>query len=151
MVDHPNILKLHKIHISKQFVFLVTDIATGGSLESYMNLRLKKGNHITDAECSDIIKQILSGLAYIHKLNVIHRDIGPKNILMRSKKDIRVLIADFGLGTKLADSDMLTASQKCGTAIYMAPEQLQGNNYTTVFYYEINIYYREWIFGRRVF
>jgi len=135
IVDHPNILKLHRFHATKKFLFLVTDLAIGGSLKSFIRIKQITREAISDSECSDIIKQILSGLTYIHKLNVVHRDINPKNILVESKESekLNVVIADFGLGTELYDYEMSSATQRCGTIIYMAPEQLKGDRYNTVF------------------
>ena len=50
----------------------------------------------------------------------MHRDLKPENILMRSKNDLKLVIADFGLATK-ADADEYLYL-KCGTPGYVAPE-----------------------------
>jgi len=136
-VDHPNILKLRKVHISQRFLFIVTDLASGGSLKSYMRLKQITKQHLSDEECSCIVRQILEGLAHIHNLNILHRDIKPKNILVKQnkQKELEVIIADLGLGTKLIDHDYDAVTERVGTIIFMAPEQLKGNKYTTVFLY----------------
>lgn len=111
------------------------ELAEGGSLFKLMDFRKKLKNPLSDTEASIIIKQILSALYQIHKMHILHRDIKPKNILMRSQKKIQdsVLIADFGLCILLDNCNNYQASERCGTMIYMAPEQFQGNLYTTVF------------------
>jgi len=136
MSDHPNILKLHRVHASRRFLFLVTSLLPGGSLKSYMRMRQITREPIKDEECSHIIKQILTGLEYIHKLNIVHRDIKPKNILIEStkNKNLHVIIADLGLSTELFDCDLRTSRQRCGTVNFMAPEQIKGNSYSTVFF-----------------
>jgi serine/threonine protein kinase len=47
-----------------------------------------------------ISKQILQGLAYLHRKNIAHRDLKPANILINSEGVVK--IADFGLAKKLA-------------------------------------------------
>lgn len=63
----------------------------------------------------------------------MHRDLKPENILMRSKEELKLVIADFGLATK-ADADKYLYL-KCGTPGYVAPEVINladtETHYTT--------------------
>ena len=76
------------------------------------------------------MKQILEAILYIHNLDIVHRDLKPQNILMRSFHQLQgtVKIADFGLGMQ----DTYASTDKCGTMIYMAPEQLTRTIYRKV-------------------
>ncbi len=69
--------------------------------------------------------QILSGMAYAHKQNTIHRDLKPQNILV-FENDL-VMIGDFGLGKNLGENAYAMAltetDDQLGTFAYMAPEQ----------------------------
>lgn len=70
------------------------------------------------------MKNILIGLEYIHSKGMIHRDLKPSNILLKSTKCKHdIVIADFGLATKLNDIENLYG--KCGTPGYVAPEILR--------------------------
>ncbi len=135
MINHPNVVKLRRVHETIQHVFMVMELAEAGTLKSFATLRKINRRQITDLESSTIVRQILSGLKDIHKHHIIHRDVNPKNILMTSFTNLEgaVLIADFGLGIILDEYDQETATEHCGTMIYMAPEQLRDLRYNTVY------------------
>lgn len=85
----------------------------GGSLE---------GLHISQEHVlSDLAKQVLSGLAYLHRLHIVHRDIKPSNLLINSKKNVK--IADFGVSRILAQT-MDPCNSSVGTIAYMSPERI---------------------------
>lgn len=129
-LNNPNIVKVHNVHESREYTFIVMEIIEGGSLKSFIENRIKAHNPISDDECSQIIKQILLGLDTIHNHHIIHRDINPNNILFRSS-DINdgLVIIDFGLAIRL---EATKTNRKCGTILYMAPEQINGEEYNTV-------------------
>ena len=79
---------------------------------------------ITEHELWRFIRDVASGLAYLHDNDVIHRDIKPENILQDERGDY--VISDFGLSTKMR-STLRQASMRqndgfSGTIAYMAPE-----------------------------
>ena len=86
------------------------------------------------------LKQIASGIAHLHRLKIIHRDIKPQNILVSLGKpqtvkgvkttSLRLLISDFGLCKKLGvdeSSFLQTVNHAAGSFGYRAPEVLRGD------------------------
>jgi len=63
-----------------------------------------------------LLKQVLDGLEYIHRLGVIHRDLKPANIYLTPEMTIK--IGDFGL----ADNVHSGRTGICGTPNYISPE-----------------------------
>ena len=77
---------------------------------------------------TDIAKQCLDALAYLHALGIIHRDIKPSNIYL-SKKDGTVKIGDFGV-SKLLQPSAPFATTFVGTPFYLCPELCMGDPYS---------------------
>ena len=77
---------------------------------------------------SNITRQILLGLQYLHKNKIIHRDLKPENILMNYNEKI-VKICDFGISTAVDYRKTLLVRSIAGTKAYMAPEVLLQKKY----------------------
>lgn len=77
-----------------------------------------------------IILQILRGIAHMHALNVIHRDVKPANILL--KKDCTTVLGDFGLARwvpAIVNEQNMMLTDNVVTRWYRAPEVLMGKSY----------------------
>ncbi|CAO3615607.1 unnamed protein product [Cunninghamella blakesleeana] len=119
-VHHPHLISLHDLYETKDAVYIVTDLASGGELFQQL---LDKGSY-TERDACHLIAQILEGLAYLHDHDIVHRDIKPENLLFATKEpDSKLMITDFGLSKILKHHDdiLMTA---CGTPGYVAPEVL---------------------------
>src|SRR5436309_9392261 len=90
-------------------------------------LREKQGT-ISFKQAIDIGIQIADGLSAAHEKGIVHRDIKPENIMIR--KDGIAQIMDFGLAKLRASGSKISRLTKegstVGTAGYMSPEQVQG-------------------------
>ncbi len=127
------------MHESNEHMVFVMQLVKAGSLESFMRYRRAKGQPISDAEASTIMRQILEGIAHIHLMNIIHRDLKPQNILLSSFRSLEdsVKIADFGLGTQLAEFESQGATEKCGTMTFASPELMYKQYYQKVCFLRI--------------
>lgn len=95
-LDHPNIVRLLEVYEDKKSIYLVTELFEAQELYDE-NVIVGK---VREADAADIIRQVLSAVAYCHRKNVCHRDIKAENILI-SHPDIlkirnKVKILDFG-------------------------------------------------------
>lgn len=67
---------MHGLYESKDAVYIVTDLASGGELFTQL---LAKGNY-TEKDASAMVKQLLLGVEYLHSLDIVHRDLKPENV-----------------------------------------------------------------------
>ena len=89
-IDHPNLIKLFEVIETSHFLHLVTDYCNGGGLDYQLNEYLEKYNHpFTEEIVQNIMRQIISGIQYLHEKNIIHCKINLFNILLNfdSEKD----------------------------------------------------------------
>jgi serine/threonine protein kinase len=114
---HPNICTIHSVEEEDGKVFIVMEYVEGKTLKDMdQNIGLK--------QAIEIGIQVADGLAAAHEKGIVHRDIKPDNIMVR--KDGRVQIMDFGLAKLKGVSRLTKEGSTVGTAGYMSPEQVQG-------------------------
>eukprot|EP01084_Bolivina_argentea_P186470 321423_1 len=78
LVDHPNIVNLHEVYTDPYFTYLVMEYVPGGEL--FDGIVSKK--YFPEAECRSVMHQLLSGMAYLHNHNIIHRGLKPEKLLL---------------------------------------------------------------------
>ncbi|MEG3834691.1 serine/threonine-protein kinase [Microcoleus sp. AT8-B1] len=92
----PRFRELFRVTISDRgYLFLVQDYVPGQTYRFLLDARKRQGLRFIEAEINQLLLQILPLLEYIHSLGVIHRDISPDNLILRSSDGMPVLI-DFG-------------------------------------------------------
>lgn len=122
-LTHPNIVQLLETFEDKHKVYLVMELVTGGELFDRI---VQKGSY-TEKDASDLIRQVLEAVDYMHQQGVVHRDLKPENLLYYSPdEDSKIMISDFGL-SKMEDSGIMATA--CGTPGYVAPEVLAQKPY----------------------
>jgi|EP00908_Phaeocystis_cordata_P014739 serine/threonine protein kinase len=117
-------------------VLLALAYMNGGSLEQLLAefqqlCAVAKGEGrlvgLPERVLAHIVLQVLCGLRYLHAQGVVHRDLKPANILFDTSGTVRV--ADFGIAKQL-EQTMAMAQSFVGTAAYMAPERVSGDDYS---------------------
>ncbi|ORM39641.1 Calcium-dependent protein kinase 4 [Babesia sp. Xinjiang] len=120
-LDHPNIMKIFEFYEDDKYYYFVTELYTGGELFDEIVSR----KCFSENDAAKIIKQVLSGINYMHKQKVVHRDLKPENLLLESKSpNANIKIIDFGLSTHCDVNSKM--KDKIGTAYYIAPDVLKG-------------------------
>jgi serine/threonine protein kinase len=82
----------------------------------------RMGRKFALPEIKCILRQLIEGVAYLHKNKILHRDIKSANILLNDEGEVK--LADFGLGRKVRQENVFT--YKVVTLWYRAPELLWG-------------------------
>jgi len=86
--------------------------------------------NVTEDMYRPIFREMLQGLAAIHAVGVVHRDVKPDNFMCSGKGDGRVVkLCDFGLAKSVAHADRNELTGVNGTAPFMAPEMLGKSRY----------------------
>jgi serine/threonine protein kinase len=88
-MSHPHVLKFHEALLSDRNCYIVTELCLGGNLDE----RIKRGPPMSNTEIAGILMQLIEGMKYLRKMQVVHRDLKPANIFFGE----RIKIADFGL------------------------------------------------------
>ena len=123
-LDHPDIVRIIESFNTRDSYVLVTEYCEGGEL--YDQVR----NQLSETQIAVIFKQLLSGLAYLHSHNIVHRDLKLENILIQeieksktSGEDLfNIKIIDFG--TARIFNNMKKPQSIVGSSYYIAPEVL---------------------------
>jgi serine/threonine protein kinase len=123
-LDHPNVVKFLKVKESNLRIFIVMEYVRGGTLGAYL-----KRKKISEKKAVQAMTGILRAVEYLHKHGIVHRDLKPDNILIADRADLSsVKIADFGLSTQVQNG--FKVDDRCGTVLYMAPEQAAHKAYS---------------------
>eukprot|EP01069_Polyplicarium_translucidae_P011040 Polyplicarium_translucidae@DN3451_c0_g1_i1.p1 len=119
-LDHPNIMKLYEFFEDKRNFYLVMEVYKGGELFDEIINRQK----FSETDAAVIMRQVLSGVTYLHRHQIVHRDLKPENLLLENKsRDALIKIVDFGLSSYFDPSKKM--KDRLGTAYYIAPEVLR--------------------------
>lgn len=120
--DSDHIVRVYDIGEADGTPYFVMTYADLGTLATLLH----EGEPLPPARAVDLVAQAGAGLSVLHEHGVVHRDIKPQNLLLRSGGSAgdRLLVADLGVAKAVLHASGLT--QVVGTPSYMAPEQATG-------------------------
>jgi len=124
VVNHPNIVTMLGIIYNTKHICIITEYMSKGSLSSILR---NEDMLVEDAHIQQMAIDTCLGMAYLHEMNIIHRDLKCSNLLVDESWTVKV--GDFGLSRSVPDKEYTMTS--CGTPAWAAPEVLQHRKYTT--------------------
>ncbi|TFK00088.1 CAP-Gly domain-containing linker protein 3 [Platysternon megacephalum] len=132
-VNHEHIIHLEEVFETPKRMFLVMELCEDGELKEILH---RKGR-FTENETRHIIQSLASAIAYLHKKDIVHRDLKLENILVKSSETdeenemkLNIKVTDFGLAVQKAGGSESMFQSTCGTPTYMAPEVISAHDYS---------------------
>ena len=125
-IQHDNIIKVLNVFVVKETVYIVMELAPLGNLDEYFkkNSELCTNTMIILQTKVQFMKDILSGLVYLHSKFMVHRDLKPDNIVISGATIAK--ICDFGLVKVLDSSHGESSDHELMTSLkfrfFQAPE-----------------------------
>ena len=120
-VHHHHVIKVYDVKRWRDSMWIMMEFCDLGDLNKFF---IKYHQKIDTNVKLNIMRQISKGVSFLHQKNIVHRDIKPGNILLKSENGYAVVkLGDFGLSKFLDPNDMTSAmSSNVGTVSFKAPE-----------------------------
>ena len=127
-LNHSNILTVFDVGVDRGIPFVVSELLEGETLRARM-----KREPLPVDQATAFALQIASGLAAAHDKGIVHRDLKPDNLFITADGVVKIL--DFGLAKQTLrrpdpESAITDDGAVMGTAGYMSPEQIRGEEAT---------------------
>lgn len=100
-LQHPNIVRLHEFVETERHMGIILEYASGGELFDY----ILNNRYLKDPAARRLFAQLVSGVGYLHKKGIVHRDLKLENLLLDRNKNI--IITDFGFANTFDANDEL--------------------------------------------
>ncbi|KAK0734812.1 hypothetical protein B0T26DRAFT_632725 [Lasiosphaeria miniovina] len=105
-LTHPNIVRLHKMEESERHYGIVLEYASGGELFDY----ILNHRYLRDNAARRLFAQLVSGVGYLHKKGIVHRDLKLENLLLDRNRNI--IITDFGFANTFDPNEELSEDEE---------------------------------------
>ncbi|KAK0050009.1 GTPase IMAP family member, partial [Biomphalaria pfeifferi] len=123
-IQHERIVQYLGCQENKESLSIFLEYMPGGSLLNHM----QQFGPLTEAVAGNCTKQILEGLVFLHKNNIVHRDIKAANILRDTVGNIK--LTDFGVSRQLLSISCASGlNTTIGSPYWMAPEVIKEAGY----------------------
>lgn len=123
---HPNLIKAHETYRHAGALWITMEYMNGGCLTHVLEFFQKRRLLLEEPHIAYVLREVLRGLAHMHGLRRLHRDLKSDNILIDTAGGVR--LADFGFCAQLTDERDVRHSV-VGTPFWMAPELIRASEY----------------------
>ncbi|XP_046402513.1 serine/threonine-protein kinase ULK3-like isoform X2 [Ischnura elegans] len=142
-LKHEHIVEMKDFSWDARCIYIIMEFCGGGDLSCFIKRRQK----LPEATCKRFLQQLASALKYLRSKNVCHMDLKPQNLLLTSRVNPKLKLADFGFAQYLSDDDKECSLR--GSPLYMAPEMLLNAEYDArVDLWSVGVIAYECLFGR---
>lgn len=137
-LDHPNIALIREwFEDRRDGIFFVMELCDGGSMQDYLEDKVCTPGSVEERMehvpwLQRCFRDLSYAVSYIHSRGVVHRDLKPQNVMLKSRSlDSSVKLIDFGLAA-LVEGEGVGDSWQQGTMLFMAPEMFlrSGGHFT---------------------
>jgi hypothetical protein len=122
-LTHPHVVTIHDAGIEDHVAYLVMELLPGPTVADLLR---ERGRLPVDLAVG-LARQAAEGLAAVHRVGVVHRDVKPSNLMLDGHDRLKVV--DFGIARLVeATTSQITATGTVvGSAAFLSPEQAQGD------------------------
>ncbi|KAL2757081.1 hypothetical protein ACRALDRAFT_2041593 [Sodiomyces alcalophilus JCM 7366] len=105
-IQHPNIVRLHEMVETERHIGIILEYASGGELFDYILTH----RYLKDNAARRLFAQLVSGVGYLHKKGIVHRDLKLENLLLDRNRNI--IITDFGFANTFDAEEELSQEEE---------------------------------------
>lgn len=122
-IDHPHVVEIFHAGEENGLLYLTMRYVDGTNLRKL----LRNEGRLKPSRAVSIVAQIASALDEAHRLELVHRDVKPENVLLAQRLGREhAFLTDFGISKRAAEEPLTRTGVALGTVDYTAPEQAEG-------------------------
>ncbi|MGI5459536.1 serine/threonine-protein kinase [Streptomyces sp. CA-249302] len=147
-LSHPHVVHILETGQAGQRDYELMEYVHGGNLAQFVG----GGTDGPETMVTETVRQIASALSALHDVGIIHQDLKPENVLVRSRHPLDLALTDFGVSRVLDQTR--AAATAAGTLAYLAPELLLSSGGQTSRardWWALGMMARELLLGQRPF
>jgi len=140
-LEHENIVKLYSVYETKDKLYLVQELCSGGELFD----KITELGKYSEADAAGVVVQIFRGLSHMHAKGIAHCDLKPDNFLFHESGALKII--DFGMSKRVPRGYDNQLSVLCGTPYYTAPEVIKGEYHEAADCWSVGVVMFVMLFG----